>query len=391
MAPGQWATFQPDLYLKAIAGEAPPHPLRPDELEAAARAMLPTEVYEYVVGGAGVERTVAANRRAFERWRFAPRHLVRDVSRRDLSVELFGRRLPAPVLLAPVGVLGSFRPDGELTVAGVLAELGIGWVVPTLSSVPLEAVAEAMGDAPRWFQLYWSRDPDVTASHVGRAEAAGYDAIVLTIDTQVPGWRPRDLMHGYHPLLGGHGIANFAGDPAFRAQRSPDADDAYVMYEAAAMLGDPSRTWDAVADLCASTDLPVVVKGIQHPADVAPALDAGVAGIGVSNHGGRQLDNAVGSLDVLPAVVRAVDGAVPVVFDSGIRSGGDVVTALALGADVVLVGRPYVWGLAAGDADGVRQVVRALLAETDVTLGLLGCATLADLGPEVLVAGGVLP
>lgn len=379
-----FAGFQAELYLAGIAGQHPDLPLRLPELVDRARDVLPPAVFEYVVGGAGAERTVAANRRALDRWQFVARQLVADVTHRDLGVSLFGRHLASPLLLAPIGVLGAFVDGGELAVARACAELGVPWVVPTLSSVALEDVAAAMGDSPRLFQLYWQRDPAVTASFVARAEQAGYDALVLTIDTQLPSWRPRDLQGGYHPLLGGDGIANHLADPAFQAQRSPDADDQYVTYEAAAMLGDPSQTWAGVAALCASTSLPVVVKGIQHPDDVAPALSAGVAGIGVSNHGGRQLDGARGSLDALPSVAAAVAGRVPVLFDSGIESGADVVKALALGADAVLVGRPYVWGLAAGGEAGVRQVVRCLLAEVSLTMGLLGCTAVDQIGPSLL-------
>lgn len=379
------STYQAELYFQATAGEHPDLPFVPDRLERAGLAALPEDVAEYVAGGAGAERTVHANREAFDRWRLVARHMHTDISTRDLSVELFGRTLQTPLMLAPIGVLGSFVQGGERMVAQVCADLGVPWVVPTLSSASLEEVAEVMGDAPRLFQLYWQRDPDVTASFVRRAEESGAAAVVLTIDTQVPSWRPRDLVHGYHPLLGGEGIANHLADPAFQAQRDPNADDEYIRFEAAGMMGDPSRTWTDVAELCESTALPVVVKGVQHPDDVKAALDAGVSGIGVSNHGGRQLDGAIGSLDALPGIARAVDGRVPIIFDSGIRTGADVVKALALGADAVLIGRPYVWGLAAGREAGVRQVLRGLLAELSLTLGLVGRTAISELDPSVLV------
>lgn len=378
-----FASYQHEVYLQGLLGDGLELPLDLTALEAVAEDRLRDEVYDYVAGGAGTEATMGANRRALDRWELRARHLGRDVSERDLTVELFGQRLPSPVLLAPIGVLGSVHPGGELAVARAAAEVGVPWIVPTLSSASLEDVAEAMGDTPRWFQLYWQDDPAVTESFVGRAEAAGYAAVVLTIDTQLPAWRPRDLQYGYHPLLGGEGVANYTADPAFTARLDLDADEQAIMFEAAAMLGDPTRTWEHVAALCEATRLPVVVKGVQHPDDAEEALAAGVAGIGVSNHGGRQLDGAVGSADALPAVAEVVAGAVPILFDSGIRSGADVVKALALGADAVLVGRPYVWGLGAGGQAGVEQVLRALLAETDLSLGLTGHTSASDLDRTV--------
>jgi isopentenyl diphosphate isomerase/L-lactate dehydrogenase-like FMN-dependent dehydrogenase len=378
---------QMDIYLAALQGQKPARPIAPEELEAQARAVLPTEAYIYVAGGAGAEDTIRANRDAFRRHRIVPRFL-RDVSRRDLSIELCGRRLPAPVLIAPVGVQSMLHKDAELAVARAARSLSVPMVLSTVSSVPLEKVAETVGDSPRWFQLYWPRDPALAASLVGRAERAGYSAIVVTLDTYLYGWRERDLQQGWLPFAHGQGIANYLTDPVFRAalQAPPEKDPAGAARYFLAVVSNPALTWPDLAWLRRQTQLPVLLKGILHAGDAHLAIEHGIDGVIVSNHGGRQVDGAVASLDALPAVADAVAGRIPVLFDGGIRRGADVFKALALGARAVLLGRPYCWGLAVAGEQGVREVLLNLLADVELTFGLAGCASCADVGRENLVS-----
>jgi isopentenyl diphosphate isomerase/L-lactate dehydrogenase-like FMN-dependent dehydrogenase len=376
---------QLEIYLAGLSGQRPTHPLAPEEWEERARAVLPPAAYIYVAGGAGSEETVRANRDAFRRWRIMPRFL-RDVSRRDLSVELLGHRLPAPVLVAPVGVQSMLHPEAELAVARAARSLGIPMVLSTVSSTPLEAVAEALGDSLRWFQLYWPKDPALAASLVGRAEQAGYAAVVVTLDTYLLGWRERDLQQGWLPFAHGQGIANYLTDPVFRAALPvpPEKDLLAAARHFLAVVSNPALTWKDLAWLRRQTPLPILLKGILHPEDARQAVAHGVAGVIVSNHGGRQLDGAVASLDALPAVVEAVADRIAVLFDGGIRRGADVFKALALGARAVLLGRPYCWGLAVGGENGVREVLRNLLADMELTLGLAGCTSYAEVSRDWL-------
>jgi L-lactate dehydrogenase (cytochrome) len=381
-------TFQYELYFAGLGGQVPDLPVTYDGLEAAAREHLDDRAFGYVAGSAGAERTADANREAFARWRFVPRMLV-DVAERDLSVELLGRTLPAPLLAGPIGVLSIVHPDAEKAVAAATASLGLPSVLSTVSSVPLEEVAESAGDGPRWFQLYWPAEDAVTDSLVARAAEAGYEAVVVTLDTRLLAWRPRDLATAYLPFLHAEGLANYLTDPVFLRDVAEPSE--HVSEQQAQVMrwiqvfSDPSQTWERLRGLCERSPLPVLVKGIQHPDDARLALDAGVAGLVVSNHGGRQVDNAVGALEMLPSVVDAVDGAVPVLFDSGVRTGADAAVAIALGARAVLVGRPWVWGLALAGEDGVRHVFRCLLAELDLTMALAGFPDLGHLTREVLV------
>jgi isopentenyl diphosphate isomerase/L-lactate dehydrogenase-like FMN-dependent dehydrogenase len=345
--------------------------------------VLPAEAFGYVAGSAGSGSTNRANRRAFERLRIVPR-MLRDVSERDLSVSLLGHDLPAPVLLAPIGVQTIVHPEGELASARAAAAAGLVFVHSTAAAHSIEDVAAASGAGPRWYQLYWPSEREVAASLIARAEAAGYGALLVTLDTFVLGWRPTDLDAAYLPFLGGTGIANYLTDPAFNAPLADDAALGDKVFRWAGIFGNPALTWDDLAWLRQQTRLPVVLKGVLHPDDARAAVDAGVDGIVVSNHGGRQVDGAVAALDALPDVVAAVDGALPVLLDSGVRTGADVVKAMALGAAAVLYGRPYIYGLGLGGQAGVEHVLRCLLAELDVTMALTGHRRFADLSPDVV-------
>jgi lactate 2-monooxygenase len=382
-----FAEYQNGIYLAGAGGVRPDLPIAADALEARARDVLDASAFGYVAGGAGSEDTMAANREAFHRWRIVPRMLV-DVERRDLSVELLGARLRAPVILAPIGVQGIVHPDAELAVARAAAAVDVPLVLSGVSSFTLEEVAAAHGQGVRWYQLYWPRDRDVARSLLSRAEAAGYAAIVVTLDTRMLAWRPRDLANGYLPFLHAAGLANYLSDPAFRASLPvpPEQDVRPAVARFLAIFSDPSLTWDDLAFLRGATGLPLVLKGILREDDARRAIDHGADAIVVSNHGGRQVDGAIASLDALPDVVEAVAGAIPVLFDSGIRTGADAFKAIALGARAVLLGRPYAWGLAVGGDRGVEHVLRSFLAELDLTLSLSGYASLADMGRDALRA-----
>jgi isopentenyl diphosphate isomerase/L-lactate dehydrogenase-like FMN-dependent dehydrogenase len=329
-----------------------------------------------VAGGAGGEDTVRANREAFYRWRIVPR-MFRDVSQRDLSVELFGAQLPAPVILGPVGVQGILHPGGELASARAAAALGLPFTLSTAASHSIEDVAQAAdtaGNGVRWFQLYWGKNPDLTASMLQRAERAGYQALVVTLDTNMLAWRERDLQHAYLPFILGQGLSNYFSDPVFRAllAQPPEQNPAAAIQLWSGLFSNTALTWSDISFLRKHTSLPIILKGILHPDDAAHALDAGVDGMIVSNHGGRQVDGAIATLDALPAIVREVNGRIPVLIDGGIRRGSDVFKALALGARAVLLGRLYTWGLAVAGEQGVRDVVLNLLADLDLTLALSG-------------------
>jgi isopentenyl diphosphate isomerase/L-lactate dehydrogenase-like FMN-dependent dehydrogenase len=378
---------QLEIFRKGLLGQREEFPISPEALEEAARAVLRPEAYDYVAGGAGAESTVRANREAFERYRLVPR-MLRNVAERDLSIELFGHRYPAPVLIGPVGVQKILHPEGELAVARGAAELKVPFIVSTVSSYPLEQIAQVAGDAPRWFQLYWSRDPEIAASFLRRAESAGYQAIVITVDTYLLAWRDRDLQHAYLPFMHGEGLANYFTDPAFRAAlaQPPEQDPGSAIMHFAQIFGNPALTWDDLAFARQHTRLPILLKGILHPDDAREAVRRGVDGIIVSNHGGRQVDGAIAALDALPGVVEAVAGQVPVLFDGGIRRAADVLKALALGAQAVLLARPVMWALAIGGAEGVRTYLRNFLAELDLALGLLGCRTVAEIGHDYILS-----
>ena len=409
-------TRQMDVYLGGLRGRRPLVPFDFEKLEKTARRRMSREAFAYVAGGAGLESTIAANRAAFERRRIVPR-VLRDVSTRDPSVTLFGRTLPSPFLLAPIGVLELAHPEADIGVARAAAAEGVPMIFSNQASRPMEECAAAMGDAPRWFQLYWSTSDDLVASFVHRAEACGCEAIAVTLDTTMLGWRCRDLDLAYLPFALGKGIAQYTSDPVFTARLQPaplersgpptptavkslfKAKAAYpgkltsnirsglpvaAVREFLTIYSRPSLTWDELAWLRGLTKLPILLKGLLHPDDARKAVEHGMDGIVVSTHGGRQVDGSIGSLDALPAVVAAVGGRIPIVLDSGIRGGADAFKALALGASAVAIGRPYVYGLALAGEQGVAEVIRNFRADFDLTMGLAGCASIAEVRPECL-------
>ena len=379
---------QLQIYLAGMQGQRPTTPMAYEQLEEQARQRLSLEAFGYVAGGAGGEETMRANRAAFERWQIVPR-MLRNVGERDLRVNILGAALPAPVMLAPIGVQSIVHTDAEVAVARAAASVGVPFILSTASSKTMEEVAQAadaVGKTPRWYQLYWGRDPELTASFLARAERAGYSAIVATLDTPLLSWRERDIALAYLPFLQGEGIANYLSDPVFRASltQAPEENPQAAVMRFVQVFSNPTLTWDDLRFLREHTKLPILLKGILHPDDASQALDAGVSGIIVSNHGGRQVDGAIPALEALPAVAQVVDGRVPVLFDSGIRRGADIFRAVALGAQAVLLGRPYIWGLALGGEAGVRDVLLNTLADFDLTLALSGYTSLAQLTPDVL-------
>lgn len=381
----QFGGYQNEIYLHGLGGQLPPFTTDLARLEGLAREKFEAGPFGYVVGGAGTGATVAANREAFGRWRIVPRMLT-GASERDLATTVLGQDMPAPVLLAPVGVQSIVHPEGELATARAAAALGVTMVLSTASSHTIEEVAEASGDGSRWYQLYWPKDNDVTISILQRAKAAGFSTLVVTLDTWTLAWRPNDLDQAYLPFIRGVGNAVPFSDPAFRAllAKSPEEDLNAAILQWIPMFTGTDRRWDQLPFLREHWDGPIVLKGIQHVDDARRAGDAGMDGIIVSNHGGRQVDGAVAALDMLPEIAAAVGDRLDVLFDSGVRTGADVVKALALGARAVLLGRPFVYGLGLAGEDGVRHVLRSVLAELDLTLGLSGNRTPADLSPDTL-------
>lgn len=410
-APGR--ARQERIYREGVSGARPRVPTGPDELERRARRAMSRRADAYVTGGAGAETTMRANRAAFARREIVPR-VLRDVGERDLTVELFGRTLPAPLLLAPIGALDLVRRGADLTVARGAAAAGVPMVVSNQAGTPMEDIAAVGG--PTWFQLYWSTSDELVDSFLRRAEASGCDAVVVTLDTTMLGWRPRDLDLGHLPFARGIGIAQYTSDPVFRglveqtlAAPSAGAPPRVTPQAVRTLLeitrnapgrfrdnlrspvpraavetflrvySRPRLSWEDLATLRSRTRLPILLKGVLHPDDARRAADAGVDGVVVSNHGGRQIDHAVASLDALPGVVDAVGDALPVLLDSGVRTGADVATAVRLGARAVLLGRPFVHGLALDGARGVAQVLQNVVAELDLVCGLAGATTPAGI------------
>ena len=384
--PKDWSAFQFEIYLNGLAGTVPELPTDLTRLEQYAEERLSADAVGYVAGSAGDGKTARANRAALDRWQIVPR-MLRDVHARDLSVDLLGSLLPAPVALAPVGVLSIMHPEGDLAAARAAAAHGLPFTLSSASSTPMEQVAEAMGDAVRWFQFYWPGDREVAQSFLARARRSGYSVLLVTLDTWLLSWRPRDLDRAYLPFLRGVGTANYFTDPAFQAglAKPVEEDLNAAVLHFARMFADPSKTWADLEFLRENWDGPIVLKGVLHPDDARRAAGAGMDGIVVSNHGGRQVNGAIGAADALPGIVEAVGDRLTVLFDSGVRSGDDVFKALALGARAVLLGRPYAYGLGLGGQAGVEHVIRCLMAEFELTLALSGHTAPGQLSPDALL------
>lgn len=410
--------WQKEIYLNGFAGRRSRVSVNLAALEQRARSVLSNEAFEYIAGGAGTESTVSSNRSVFNKYAIVPR-VLNDVGTRDTSITLFGDRLPSPLLLSPVGVLELAHDDADLAVGRAAAMTGVPFIFSNQASVPMELVAAAMGPSPRWFQLYWSKSRDLVASLVQRAESAGCSAIVVTLDTTLLGWRTRDLDLGYLPFLEGKGIAQYTSDPVFqRLMDEPDlsAVKRSITWHSLAGLfkmtsrypgsnffaklasgrprkavqkfvglySNPSLTWSDLPFLREHTRLPILLKGVLHADDAKKAIDLGMDGIVVSNHGGRQVDGSISTLDALPPIAAAVRGKVPIILDGGIRGGGDMFKALALGANAVCIGRPYAYGLAIGGQAGVYEVLRNFLADFELTMALAGCADVSKISREHL-------
>jgi len=379
--------FQNEIYAKGLQGVVPSLPMAYADWEAKAQSALAPSVLSYVAGGAGDEHTQRANVAAFSQWGLVPRMLV-GATERDLSVELWGKRWNSPIFMSPIGVIGVCAQDGhgDVAAAQASARTGVPMIASTLTVDPMEEVRPHTGAVPSFFQLYTPTDRELAESLIHRAEGAGYSGIVITLDTWITGWRPRDLTTSNFPQLRGNCLTNYRTDPVFRAKcgvdsHTLDTDPRSAAPYWASIFGQ-SVTWEDLTWLRSVTSLPLILKGICHPDDGRRAVDAGVDGVYVSTHGGRQANGGLPALQCLPDVVAAVD--VPVLFDSGVRSGADVVKALALGAAAVGIGRPYAWGMALGGADGTVHVLRALLAEADLIMAVDGYRSLEDLGPDAL-------
>ncbi len=372
------------IYWEGLDHGPPDLPVSLDRMRERARGVLPPEAFAYL-GGAGNEETMDANRADFRRWRIRPRMLT-NIAVRSLAATIHGQPAVAPLTIAPIGLHELYSTDGELATARAAAARAIPYTLSCQSSRTMEAVAEAMGLGTRFFQLYWSRDRELTRSFIGRAEAAGYAALVVTLDTRLLGWRPRDLDLGHNPFLLGKGMANYTSDPVFRAALGcpPEEDPRAAVRHFLRVFNDLTVTWADLAWLREHTKLPIILKGILDPEDARRALAAGVDGLVVSNHGGRQVDGSVSAIESLPDIVKAVAGNLEIGFDSGIRSGADIVKALALGANYVSLGRPCVYGLAVGGEAGVGWILDNFLAELDLTLALAGYSTPAQLTPDAL-------
>jgi lactate 2-monooxygenase len=382
-----FANYQYEIYLGGMTGQRPARTLDWRKLEQDAMNLLRRGPRGYIEGGAGLGETMRANREAFDHWRLRPR-MLRDVSERSLARTVLGTELKAPVLLAPIGVQTLAHPEGELAVARGAAQVGVPLVASSAASHTIEQIAGELDEQARWYQLYWPRDRELARSFVERAERAGYSAIVVTLDTWLLGWRPADLSEAFLPFLWGEGNKNYLEDPVFQGllEKSPEEDMQAAIGQWAWQFANPSVSWEDLAWLRETTELPIVLKGILHPDDAKLAVEHGVQGVLVSNHGGRQVDGAIGALDALPEVVATVDGQSEVLFDSGIRSGADALKALALGARAVLLGRPYMWGLALGGAEGVAEVLRSFLADLDLAMALSGYANIDEVDMSALVA-----
>lgn len=371
-----------DLLLKNITAQAP-FPICFADLEKAVAEKIEAGPYGYIRSGAGGEQTLRNNRAAFEKYCIVPRFL-NDVSNVDTSVHLFGKTYPTPLLFAPVGMNGMVHDEGELAVARAAQFLNIPYIQSTVSTFALEEVAQAAPSATKWFQLYWSTNEEIAFSMAARAEEAGFEAIVLTVDTVMLGWREEDVRNQFSPLKLGYARGNYMNDPVFTASLPDDSFESYVQGVLQNVFH-PKLNWEHVRELKKRTNLPILLKGILHPEDAKLAIDNGINGIIVSNHGGRQLDGVIGSLEALPAIAKVVNGQIPIILDSGVYRGMDALKALSLGADAVAIGRPFVYGLALEGQQGVEKVMTNLYDELKVSIALAGATSVKGLRNITLV------
>lgn len=410
---------QRQTYIGGMSGKRPIIPFNTKELEKKAKEKMTPEAFAYVAGGAGIESTIRSNRSDFEKWKIIPR-MLRDVSERDTSIELFGQKISSPLLLSPVGVLDLAHKEADLGVAKAATATNIPMIFSNQASASMEATSKVMGDAPRWFQLYWSKSNELVASLVQRAEACGCSAIVVTLDTTMLGWRIQDLDLAYLPFLRAKGIAQYISDPVFLKLMEEENEDnknqIKITFDTISNLIElmrnypgsfwqnlrskrplkavrkfiniysrPSLTWEDLPFLKNHTKLPIILKGILHPEDAQKAIDNGIDGIIVSNHGGRQVDGAISTIEALPKIVKSVNGQIPVLMDSGVRGGADMFKAIALGAKAVCIGRPFVYGLAVAGQKGVEEVINNFKADFELTMGLVGCRSVSEISKEMLV------
>ena len=406
---------QKEIYLNGFAGISPTIPASFTELENAAKKILSPQAYAYIAGGAGNESTLRGNTQSFEKYKIIPRMLC-NVSMRDTSIELFGQKLKSPILLAPVGVLELAYRQADVDVAKAAASLSVPYIFSNQASKPMEEVSSVMGNSPRWFQLYWSKSNELVKSFVTRAEKCGCSAIVVTLDTTMLGWRTRDLDMAYLPFLEGRGIAQYTSDPVFQKlmdEAEPQSkrkitwqtiggliqmtnnypgDNFFsklksgrqikAVQKFVSIYSNPALTWNDLKYLREISKLPVLLKGILHPDDARKAIDFGMNGIIVSNHGGRQVDGSISTIDALSPIVDVVQNKTPVLMDSGIRGGADIFKALALGAKAICIGRPYVYGLSVAGEAGVKEVLQNMLTDFELTMGLSGCKNVSEISRE---------
>jgi lactate 2-monooxygenase len=411
--------WQKEIYLNGFAGIKPKVNIDLKRLEKNAKRVMSREAFAYIAGGAGIGSTMTSNRAVFDACKIMPR-MLRDVGVRNTSIELFGDQIPSPFLFSPIGVLEMAHRDADIAIARAASELGIPYIFSNQASRSMEECASVMGNSPRWFQLYWSKSNELVASFVNRAEKCGCTAIVVTLDTTMLGWRTEDLELAYLPFLEGKGIAQYTSDPVFlrmleESDNAPDVKRKITLKTIRGLISmvnrypgkgflkklrsgkpikavrkfvstysNPCTTWEDLKFLRDQTKLPILLKGILHPDDARKAVDYGLDGIIVSNHGGRQVDGSVSTFEYLPQIVDAVKQKIPVLMDSGIRGGADAFKAIAMGARAVCIGRPYVYGLALAGKDGAYEVLRNIMAEFELTMGLSGCSSITEISRDCL-------
>ena len=356
-----------------------------EEWRERAKNTLTKDAWDYLEGGAGEEDTVQENRSAFRKWRIRPRYL-RDVSTRSLDAEFLGINHESPFILAPIGVQSILHKDGEIASARAAAKMNMPFNLSTVSSITMEEIAKKSPDGEKWLQLYPSKDKNIVRSFIRRAEKSGYRAIVVTADTTMLGWRERDLNNAYLPFLRGEGLANFFSDPAFlkRLEKPPEEDLIKAIMEFISVYVNPSFSWEDFREICRSTELPVILKGITHEDDVQMAFNSGAKAVVISNHGGRQVDGAISSLDALEAISGRDDLKGEILFDSGFRHAADAMKAMALGAGGILIGRPYAYALSVAGQEGIELYLEQVLAEMDLEMGLSGFKNLKELNRDSL-------